>query len=233
MPSAISEGRNGFCRKENPVVRWLDQLTGGFPGGRVAGTGRRREQEYTDSPAADRHTVGCHTAWRPFRTTRRKFMSTTDSFTKSTRRARIENLCGRDRRAHWRASAPFPWRWPRFRCPTSPVTINVVDVAGNLALTQDAIELYAKKNPKLVAKFNFTKAPGARAARQAEGDAGCRPQRHRSRADRHGLPGGRNRAGAADQDPARLRREIPEPDERITSRRRRRCRSSRWTRGSR
>ena len=43
--------------------------------------------------------------------------------------------------------------------PASPVTINVVDVAGNLALTQEAFELYAKKNPKMVAKFNFTKAP--------------------------------------------------------------------------
>ena len=41
----------------------------------------------------------------------------------------------------------------------SPVTINIVDVAGNLALTQDAIEHYRAKNPKLVAKFNFTKAP--------------------------------------------------------------------------
>jgi putative spermidine/putrescine transport system substrate-binding protein len=40
--------------------------------------------------------------------------------------------------------------------PKSPVTINVVDVAGNLALTQDAFELYAKKNPNLVSKFNFT-----------------------------------------------------------------------------
>ncbi len=43
--------------------------------------------------------------------------------------------------------------------PTSAVTINIVDVAGNLALTQDAIELYGKKHPKLVSKFNFTKAP--------------------------------------------------------------------------
>ena len=43
--------------------------------------------------------------------------------------------------------------------PKSPVTINVVDPAGNLALTQDAFELYAKKHPNLVAKFNFTKAP--------------------------------------------------------------------------
>ncbi len=41
----------------------------------------------------------------------------------------------------------------------SPVTINVVDVAGNLALTQDAFELYAKKHPDKVARFAFTKAP--------------------------------------------------------------------------
>src|SRR5437899_1238752 len=45
------------------------------------------------------------------------------------------------------------------QAPKSPVTINVVDVAGDLALTQDAFELYAKKNPNMVAKFNFTKAP--------------------------------------------------------------------------
>ncbi len=43
--------------------------------------------------------------------------------------------------------------------PKSPVTINIVDVAGDLQLTRDAIELYAKKNPNLVAKFNFTQAP--------------------------------------------------------------------------
>ena len=29
----------------------------------------------------------------------------------------------------------------------APVTINIVDVAGNLALTQDAIEAYAEKHP--------------------------------------------------------------------------------------
>ncbi|MEO8755022.1 MAG: extracellular solute-binding protein, partial [Casimicrobiaceae bacterium] len=45
------------------------------------------------------------------------------------------------------------------QAPKSPVTINVVDVAGNLALTQDAFELYAKKHPNMVAKFNFSKAP--------------------------------------------------------------------------
>src|SRR4051812_7262572 len=43
--------------------------------------------------------------------------------------------------------------------PKSPVTINIVDPAGNLALTQDAIEAYRAKHPNLVAKFNFTKLP--------------------------------------------------------------------------
>ena len=47
------------------------------------------------------------------------------------------------------------------QAPKSPVTINIVDVAGNLALTQDAIEAYQKKHPELIAKINFTKAPGA------------------------------------------------------------------------
>ena len=43
--------------------------------------------------------------------------------------------------------------------PSGPVTINIVDVAGDLALTQDAFELYAKKNPTRVSRFVFTKAP--------------------------------------------------------------------------
>src|ERR1043165_638644 len=58
--------------------------------------------------------------------------------------------------------------------PKSPVTINIVDVAGNLALTQDAIEQYQKKHPQVVSKFNFTKAPspelpGKLKARQGAG----------------------------------------------------------------
>jgi putative spermidine/putrescine transport system substrate-binding protein len=43
--------------------------------------------------------------------------------------------------------------------PTSPIVINVVDVGGQLALTQKAIEAYRKAHPELVSKFNFTKAP--------------------------------------------------------------------------
>ena len=43
--------------------------------------------------------------------------------------------------------------------PKSPVTINIVDVAGNLALTQPAIETYRAAKPKLVSKVTFSKAP--------------------------------------------------------------------------
>jgi len=43
--------------------------------------------------------------------------------------------------------------------PTSPVALNVIDVAGNLALTQKAIENYRRAKPNLVSRITFTKAP--------------------------------------------------------------------------
>jgi len=43
--------------------------------------------------------------------------------------------------------------------PASPVTITVVDVAGNLALTQGMFENYAAAKPDWVSSFAFTKAP--------------------------------------------------------------------------
>ena len=43
--------------------------------------------------------------------------------------------------------------------PKSPVALNLVDVAGNLALTQPAFEAYRKAKPELVSKITFTKAP--------------------------------------------------------------------------
>jgi putative spermidine/putrescine transport system substrate-binding protein len=45
--------------------------------------------------------------------------------------------------------------------PKSPLAITVVDVAGNLALSQGAFELYAKQKPEMVSKFTFTKAPAS------------------------------------------------------------------------
>ena len=47
----------------------------------------------------------------------------------------------------------------QLKLPTSPVTLSVVDVAGNLALTQKAIENYRKAKPELVSRITFTKAP--------------------------------------------------------------------------
>src|SRR6059058_4451551 len=43
--------------------------------------------------------------------------------------------------------------------PKSPLAITVVDVAGNLALTQRAFEAYRKAKPDMVSRFTFTKAP--------------------------------------------------------------------------
>ena len=60
------------------------------------------------------------------------------------------------------AGVALAWR-PGFAAklalPTSPVDLNIVDVAGNLALTQKAIEAYAAAKPQVVSRVNFTKAP--------------------------------------------------------------------------
>lgn len=43
--------------------------------------------------------------------------------------------------------------------PSSPVALNIIDVAGNLQLTQMSIEKFAKDNPKLISRLNFSRAP--------------------------------------------------------------------------
>jgi putative spermidine/putrescine transport system substrate-binding protein len=43
--------------------------------------------------------------------------------------------------------------------PASPVALNVVDVAGQLQLTQRAMDTFAKENPKLVSKITYSQAP--------------------------------------------------------------------------
>lgn len=54
-------------------------------------------------------------------------------------------------RAGWAQSAP-----PK---PAAPLAVTVVDVAGNLALTQKAFEAYRTARPGYVSRFTFTKAP--------------------------------------------------------------------------
>ena len=58
--------------------------------------------------------------------------------------------------------------------PPAPVALNVIDVAGQLQLTQGAMEAFAKANPKLVSKIAFSQAPapelpGKLKAQQAAG----------------------------------------------------------------
>ena len=43
--------------------------------------------------------------------------------------------------------------------PSAPVAINVIDVAGQLQLTQGAMDGFVKANPKLVSKITYSQAP--------------------------------------------------------------------------
>ncbi len=58
--------------------------------------------------------------------------------------------------------------------PKSPVTLNILDIAGNLALTKGMIEDFIKANPDVVKNVTYTKAPapsmsGKLQAQQAAG----------------------------------------------------------------
>src|SRR3954466_7511381 len=60
------------------------------------------------------------------------------------------------------AAASFAFGAPaqgQLALPKSPVALSIVDVAGNLALTQRAIENYRKAKPNVVSRITFTKAP--------------------------------------------------------------------------
>ncbi len=47
----------------------------------------------------------------------------------------------------------------RAQMPGAPVTLNIIDVAGNLQLTQAAFENYRKAKPNVVSRISFTQAP--------------------------------------------------------------------------
>jgi len=75
------------------------------------------------------------------------------------RRSMLGSLAAGVGAAVWLGAGIFGVASAKPAAPKSPVTLNVVDVAGNLALTQEAMEAYRAKNPNLIAKINFTKAP--------------------------------------------------------------------------
>jgi putative spermidine/putrescine transport system substrate-binding protein len=69
------------------------------------------------------------------------------SICKSTRRSVLGAIAGAAALGVTRARA------------SGPVSINVVDVAGNLALTQPAFEAFRRANPQLVSRIAFNQAP--------------------------------------------------------------------------
>jgi putative spermidine/putrescine transport system substrate-binding protein len=60
------------------------------------------------------------------------------------------------------------------KLPGKPVTLNIVDVAGNLQLTQQIFENYKAQHPKLINKITYTKvtAPELAGKVKAQQDAG-------------------------------------------------------------
>ena len=104
---------------------------------------------------------------------------------------------GRSHFAWRRCAASGAARRRRPPLPKSPVTINVVDVAGNLALTQEAIEAYRRPRTRSSCrKVTFTKAPAPELPGKIKAQQERRPRRHRPRADRHRRAVRRHRAGA-------------------------------------
>jgi putative spermidine/putrescine transport system substrate-binding protein len=71
----------------------------------------------------------------------------------------MSNLTRRDFALGLGASALATPALAQMALPKSPVALNVIDVAGNLALTRPAIENFAKANPAIVSHIAFAQAP--------------------------------------------------------------------------
>ncbi|MFC5751543.1 extracellular solute-binding protein [Actinomadura rugatobispora] len=79
--------------------------------------------------------------------------------------------CGAPETGTGSAAEPAP---ADVRPPAEPVTLNIVDVAGNLQLTQQIFENYKARNPKLVERITYNKvtAPELAGKVKAQQDAG-------------------------------------------------------------
>jgi putative spermidine/putrescine transport system substrate-binding protein len=56
-------------------------------------------------------------------------------------------------------AATFQAHGQELPLPSRPVILNIIDVAGNLQLTQTSIERFARENPQLVSRVSFQRAP--------------------------------------------------------------------------
>lgn len=73
------------------------------------------------------------------------------AYSEATRRTVLGGLAGLIGLNGARAATPA--------LPSEAVSLNVVDVAGQLQLTQRAMDGFAKANPKLVSKMSYSQAP--------------------------------------------------------------------------
>ena len=72
-------------------------------------------------------------------------------------------------------TAPSARMWAQeFKKPEKPLVINVVDVAGDLQVSQPALEKFREENPDLISRFVYTQAPAPELAGKlkAQEDAG-------------------------------------------------------------
>jgi len=100
----------------------------------------------------------------------------------------------------------------RTRCPPKPkkaVTLNIIDVAGNLQLTQGMIDEFVKGHSDFIKKVTYTKATAPELPGKDQGAAGRRPGADRPRADRDRRLVGRHRPEPLGQD-----RRLQGPDRR-------------------
>src|SRR4051794_14830850 len=60
------------------------------------------------------------------------------------------------------------------QAPSAPVALNIIDVAGNLQLTQAGIDRFRQQNPNLISRITYSRAPSPElpAKLKAQQDAG-------------------------------------------------------------
>lgn len=75
--------------------------------------------------------------------------------TDSTRRAFLRAMSA----ATAAAAIPGAWAQSAPKFGSSPVALGVIDIAGNLALTQKIFDAYAAANANRVSRFTFTRSP--------------------------------------------------------------------------
>ena len=98
------------------------------------------------------------------------------------------------------------------KVPSAPVTINVLDVAGNLQLTKGMIENFKAAHPEIVSNVTYATATAPELAGKLQGPAAGRQRSDQPGADRHRRPVGGHQEQPPDQGHTRPSGHVPGPD---------------------